>query len=105
MIRPPFEERTKLVMLCSISPASRTLIGLTSTPSDRAHLPPAVLDIDRIIAGRPVDLAVIADAVVNLLLVRFLPSPFGPQFLLKGLTECNITVDHVGRDLAVLKER
>ena len=80
---------------------------------DRAHLhsersgspPSGGTDIDRIIAGRPVDLAVIADAVVNLLLVRFLPSPFGPQFLLKGLTECNITVDHVRRDLAVLKER
>jgi hypothetical protein len=36
--------------------------------------------------------------------IRFLPRPFGPQFFLKGLTECNVIVHHVGRDLAVLKE-
>ena len=35
-IRPPFEEREKAVMVCSSSPASRTLNGLTSTPSDGA---------------------------------------------------------------------
>jgi hypothetical protein len=43
-------------------------------------------------------------AVINLLLVRFLPRSFGPQFFRKGLTKCNVIVHHVGRNLAVLKE-
>ena len=35
-IRPPFEARAKAAMARSISPASRTLTGVTSTPSDGA---------------------------------------------------------------------
>src|SRR6516165_9472069 len=35
-IKPPFAGRASAVMACSISPASRTLIGRTSTPSDGA---------------------------------------------------------------------
>src|SRR5262249_9914388 len=36
MITPPFEPRAKAVMSRSISPTSRTLVGLASIPSDGA---------------------------------------------------------------------
>src|SRR5205809_1106144 len=37
MISPPFAERANAATARSISPASRMLTGLTSTPSDRGH--------------------------------------------------------------------
>jgi hypothetical protein len=38
-IRPPFDPRAKTLIPGSISSASRTVSGVTSTPTDNAHHP------------------------------------------------------------------